>query len=135
MDDLDLEIKIDDELKTEDSTSSLSGIPEEYDENTPISKNDPSIKIDFNRSVELHFLDLRKVTESGEEDLEKAAIIIVNENFEPLTGVIAVIERRAKLNKSLVITDTVYLVIVSSENANLTVKIEFHGCLKPGNYN
>ena len=134
MDDLDLEIEIDDKLKTKNSTSSLSGIPKEHNKNRTISKNDPSIKVDFNRFVKINFLDLTNVAETGEEALENTALIIVNENFERLTDVIEVIGGRAKLKESLVITGTVYVVIVSSENANLIVKIDFHGCLHPGKY-
>ena len=135
MEELPLETKIDGETKTDDSTSSLSGIPEEYSEGTVIDENDPMIKLGFNDTVKVTLIDFTKVTKTGEEDLNNVKVVIVDENFERLTDVLTVIDGTLQLPEGLVISEPVNIVILESPDANLTVKIDLHGCVHPGKYN
>lgn len=123
------------EVQTNKTTNTLSGIPENYDENRNVDINDPSIEVEFNQGVKLTFLDLIEVTETGEVKLQDTYVQIVDDNFQPLTDVLEVTNGRVNLPEPLVIKTPVHVVFLSSPSTNLTVKLETHGCIHPGKYN
>ena len=135
MDELDLEIKIDGQLKTDDSTSQLSGIPAEYNPDTTEGVNNRSMQVVFNLPTKLTFFDVTSVTETGEEKLTDASVILRKKSdYAPITSVIEVINGRVVLPENLEISEPILIEIVAAETSMLVVKVNFHGCLKPGKY-
>ena len=131
MDDADnLDIEINGLERNENIPYSFIGIPAEYNQTIPLSSFTSRLFVRFSRPVELKFLQISPATGSLPENV---TIILVLPDFTRLTDApdpIRLKDNRFELPDG-VFVEEVGIIIVSSSKPDLTLMIDFLGCVPP----
>ena len=139
MDDLGLNIEVNNEPREDSETVSFSDIPSDYNPNTVINTTavpSNSITVDFGELVELNVIeidspgvsDISIIVKDGKGDVLK------DTGGNPFTDVINLEDGKLVFPDHFPNVEDITIIIVSSNNATLTVDTNYLGCLHPSEF-